>query len=354
MKQELNTRSINNVRGNILLLISLLMLLTSNVYGAGNLTVTGNIGVGTTTPNSKLDVVGTSTFDKIVETNGYIDIAKGIMPTITAGALYYGGPTYAGVGSYWLTSTIDSSMTIDTGYTTFSHISGVAFGTSWRTDTSNTPKGYTILTSSDNVNWTPIVTITNNRKASVVHYFNTEDRYVRLAINALNGAQTAIARFQVLAQRNSASHGTSPWVVNSANNTIHANTGNVGIGTSTPGTYKLYVAGDVYTTGVWVSSDNQLKKNVKGIDTPLDKIMKIEGVQYEFKGEAFPDRNPPQGKHFGVIAQQLETVLPEAVKVDANGMRAVAYEEIIPLLVEAIKSQQKEIEELKQARQQNL
>ena len=124
--------------------------------------------------------------------------------------------------------------------------------------------------------------------------------------------------------------------------------GSVGIGTTTPGTYKLSVAGDVYTTGVWISSDGKLKKNVKTIESALDKIVRIDGVQYEFKRDEFEERNLPNGKHFGVVAQQLETVLPEAVKVDNDGIRSVAYTEIIPVLIEAIKAQQKEIELLKQ------
>jgi hypothetical protein len=124
--------------------------------------------------------------------------------------------------------------------------------------------------------------------------------------------------------------------------------GNVGIGTTTPGTYKLNVAGDVYTTGLWISSDAKLKKNVKTIDSALDKVVKMNGVQYEFNRENFVVKNLPQGKHFGVIAQELENVMPEAVKVDEDGTRSVAYAEIIPVLIEAIKAQQKEIELLKQ------
>ena len=49
----------------------------------------------------------------------------------------------------------------------------------------------------------------------------------------------------------------------------------------------------------------------------------------------------------GVIAQEIESILPEAVQTRESGMKAVRYEKIIPLLIEAIKEQQKQINELK-------
>lgn len=126
--------------------------------------------------------------------------------------------------------------------------------------------------------------------------------------------------------------------------------GNVGIGTATPGVYKLYVAGDVYTTGMWVSSDERLKKNITEIDSPLAKILKLKGHKYEFNRNKFAEKNLPEGTHYGVLAQELQEVLPEAVRVDEDGSESVAYSELIPFLIEAIKAQQKEINELKARR----
>jgi hypothetical protein len=123
--------------------------------------------------------------------------------------------------------------------------------------------------------------------------------------------------------------------------------GNVGIGTATPGVYKLYVAGDVYTTGMWVSSDERLKKNITEIDSPLAKILKLKGHKYEFNRDKFEEKNLPEGTHYGVLAQELQEVLPEAVRVDEDGSESVSYSELIPFLIEAIKAQQKEINELK-------
>jgi hypothetical protein len=109
----------------------------------------------------------------------------------------------------------------------------------------------------------------------------------------------------------------------------------------------LYVAGPFYSTNVYQNSDLRLKKNINNIVSAIDKINRLNGVEYEFKREEFADRNLPQGKQYGVIAQQVEEVLPEAVKSDDEGIKSVAYAQLIPVLIEAIKAQQKEIDELK-------
>ncbi|NOZ63174.1 MAG: tail fiber domain-containing protein [Calditrichaeota bacterium] len=117
-------------------------------------------------------------------------------------------------------------------------------------------------------------------------------------------------------------------------------------GTGTSATYALYVHGSVYATGGYYSSDIKLKKNIADIKNPLKKLLNIKGVSYNWKTLEYKDRELPEGKHFGVISQELEKVFPEMVKTDENGEKGVAYNEIIPVLIEAIKQQQKMIEAL--------
>jgi hypothetical protein len=123
--------------------------------------------------------------------------------------------------------------------------------------------------------------------------------------------------------------------------------GGVGIGTTNPGTYKLYVAGAAYSTGGWQSSDLRFKKNIETIDSPIEKIMNIKGVSFEWKTSEYKDKGLPEGRHYGVIAQEVEKVLPEIVKEGPNGEKAVSYIELIPILTEAIKEQQKQIDSLR-------
>ncbi len=124
---------------------------------------------------------------------------------------------------------------------------------------------------------------------------------------------------------------------------IIKNNGNVGIGTTNPGTYKLYVAGSAYATGTWQSSDISFKKDIKAIESPLDKILNIKGVSYSWKTNEYKEKGFDDGRHYGVIGQEIEKVMPEIVKEDPEGYKGVAYTELIPILIEAVKEQQKVI-----------
>jgi hypothetical protein len=118
-------------------------------------------------------------------------------------------------------------------------------------------------------------------------------------------------------------------------------TGNVGIKTSSI-SYALDVSGDIRATGdVIAYSDARVKENVKTIEAPLDLVTKLRGVTYT--------RNDSEDKSrkVGVIAQEVLPILPEVVQQDDNGNYSVAYGNMVGVLIEAIKEQQKQIDELK-------
>jgi hypothetical protein len=94
------------------------------------------------------------------------------------------------------------------------------------------------------------------------------------------------------------------------------------------------------------SSDKRWKKNIKNINSPLEKLSQINGVEFDWIEDEPVHGN--KGHDIGVIAQEVEQVLPEIVQTRESGMKAVQYDKIIPLLVECIKDQQKQIDELKQ------
>jgi hypothetical protein len=83
-------------------------------------------------------------------------------------------------------------------------------------------------------------------------------------------------------------------------------------------------------------------------------VLDITGISYEWKTDDYKDKGFPGGRHYGVIAQEVEKVLPEVVNTGSDGTKAVAYTELIPVLIEAVKEQQKLIEkqqaELKEIR----
>ena len=94
------------------------------------------------------------------------------------------------------------------------------------------------------------------------------------------------------------------------------------------------------------SSDIRFKKNTTPIQDALFKIQQLQGIEFDW----IPDEENHgyEGHDVGVIAQEVEKVLPEVVKTRDSGYKAVKYEKMIPLLIEGIKEQQTQIEELKQ------
>lgn len=100
------------------------------------------------------------------------------------------------------------------------------------------------------------------------------------------------------------------------------------------------------------TSDERLKKYVKNIPNALDKVSQINGVTFQWKktdDEIKQNVHSFEGKDVGVIAQEIEKVLPEVVITRDNGYKAVKYEKIIPLLIESVKELKAEIEELKKS-----
>ena len=105
----------------------------------------------------------------------------------------------------------------------------------------------------------------------------------------------------------------------------------------------LTCTGDVTAN---TSSDRRWKDEIIPIENPIEKIKKLTGNSFVWK-DGFEVYHSNKGLDYGVIAQEVEEVMPEIVIQRDGGYKGVRYEKIIPLLIEAIKEQQKEIEELK-------
>jgi len=97
-------------------------------------------------------------------------------------------------------------------------------------------------------------------------------------------------------------------------------------------TYNLEVSGSIRASSALLSnSDERLKENIYPIDNALSRVGQIEGVYFNWKDKS--------EKQVGVIAQQVEKVLPEVVSEDKNSYLSVDYSKIVPLLIEAINEQ---------------
>ena len=131
-----------------------------------------------------------------------------------------------------------------------------------------------------------------------------------------------------------------------SNNVQH---NSLGIGKAATGTAGEIVATNDITA--FSTSDKRLKQNITNIDTALDKVTKLNGVEFDWRPLSEDERNTIHshtGHDVGVIAQEVEQVLPEAVQTRQNGYKAVDHDKIVPLLIEAIKEQQSQIDQLKQ------
>jgi len=124
--------------------------------------------------------------------------------------------------------------------------------------------------------------------------------------------------------------------------------GYVGMGNSAP-TVRLQVAGDIIANSIAGSSDVRFKTNITPIENPLKKVLQLRGVNFDWNKKSFPDRSFSESRAIGFIAQEVEKVVPEVVQTEktAEGYKAVQYDKVVALLVEAIKEQQKQINSLK-------
>lgn len=149
-----------------------------------------------------------------------------------------------------------------------------------------------------------------------------------------------------------------------------------GIYATSTSNYAGYFVGDVFSSGNYVGSDQKLKQNIKDVTSAMDIINQLHPKLYNFRNDGdYKSMNLPKGIHYGLIAQDVEKVLPNIVrnskfetgmvnppslptgkegtkpatpKSETVDFKAVNYTELIPLLIKGMQEQQKEIDALKQ------
>ena len=94
------------------------------------------------------------------------------------------------------------------------------------------------------------------------------------------------------------------------------------------------------------SSDMTLKENIIAIPNALDKVLSLGGYTFDWKKER-EEEHGYTGSDIGVLAQEVEQVLPSAVRDNCYGNKSVRYEKLIPLLVQSIKELKSELDDLK-------
>ena len=261
----------------------------------------GNVGIGTDNPSDLLHLASTT---------------DDISLSIDAGADRNAGLSFREAGggkwSIWNENTDDSLRiwTVGTGGT------AVAINAAGNVGINTTTPGTELH----------IKQRTNNFNSGVRLESNSNTNYWNQTIGGANGLH---------------------FGYNGADIVYFTSSGDVGIGTTTPGGYKLYVVGNAWTTGTWGSSDARLKKNIDPLENTLERVARLNGVNFEWDIDQYPDRGFEKGRQIGLVAQEVEAVIPELVRTDNDGYKSVSYEKLSAVLVEAVKELKAENEALK-------
>lgn len=108
--------------------------------------------------------------------------------------------------------------------------------------------------------------------------------------------------------------------------------------------HDFHVNGRIKTNAINETSDIRYKKDITEVGDALDKVKRLRGVYYEWRTDEFDHEKFEEGRQIGVIAQEVEKVLPEVVTTNEAGFKSVEYSHMAPLLIEALKEQQDIIE----------
>jgi hypothetical protein len=319
-----------------------------STYERMRINPSGNVGIGTTAPSAKLTV----SYDGI---NNYADIAGGNV-TFTTNTNSATVLTIKGTGTADLLNVLDNTTEV----LTILDGGNVGIGT--------TAPGYKLDVSGN-------ARITTNLGVGTT----PNDNY---AINAAGGTYGIWATGSTMGGRFVDSNGTSTtyaayggWGIYTVQNGYFG--GNVGIGTTDPGSYKLNVNGNTYmggtvtfatnivtgpyyacvdsngTIGAYTScssSDARLKTNIDDISHQRDvlsDLQQLRGVYYNWDSENPANKGKGLRREVGMIAQEVEKVLPELVSMGTDGYRTLNYHQYTGFLTEVAKAQQTQIVSLK-------
>jgi hypothetical protein len=301
-------------------LMAFLLVVPASAYAIG--TADGTVPVGTTTTSSTLGVygnvsIGTSYTGTAAPTNGAIiqgNVAIGSTAAANALDVYTGG---IHIGDNTPGSTANALYAV----------SGALY---WNGSSVGSVSGWS--TSGNNYTTGSLTIGTSTAGASAGYIYFTASGQTG-TWGTIFGSNTTGNPLNVLA-------GTGHDLVLGANNTeymrILSSNGNVGIMTTTPA-YPMDVNGAAKATSWSGCSDIRWKKDITPIPDSLDKVQKLHGVTFLWRTDEFPERNFEKGRQLGMIAQDVEEILPEVVTTDNQGYKSVEYGKISALLIEAVK-----------------
>jgi hypothetical protein len=347
------------------------LLTTSNVTH-NNVTVSGNLTVNgtTTTVNSTTVAIA----DSVIELNyGGSAVRAGILTKDATGTLTSGSLLWDGTNDYWVAGASGSELpvvtttatqtltnkTIAAGSNTISGltnsnlsgtagitnanlanstISGIALGSNLATLTIGTGLSGTSYNGSTGV------TIANTGVTSNVAGSGISVSGATGAVTITNSGVRSIAAGTGVSVSATTGDSCSISIGQAVATSSNVQFNSLGIGMAASATAgRIDATNDIVA---YSSSDRRFKENITPIESPLSKILKIGGYTYDWKEENKIEHGY-EGNDVGVIAQEIEEVLPQLVQTRESGYKAVKYDKLVALLIEGIKEQQTQIEELR-------
>ncbi|KKS25990.1 MAG: hypothetical protein UU87_C0005G0017, partial [Parcubacteria group bacterium GW2011_GWA2_42_11] len=277
--------------------------------------IEGNVGIGTTTPQWKLQIAGSTPSialtDMAVGSNGHW------LMTSSGGNFYIGTSSTSYITSSPSALTITNAGYVGIGTTTpMSALSIKSTTANQLTIAYSDAKYGTIGTDSSG-----LMTIAGNQGAG-------GNVYVDTGSNFGIGTSTPASALSIMAGASA-----SPlYIVNSSNAVLaYMNSaGELGIAMTNP-SVELDVTGDIeYTGTITDASDERLKENITSLNGSLDKIMQLDSVSFNMIGDT--------RTHLGFIAQNVQTVFPETVSIidPINGYLGVDYTQLIAPTIKAL------------------
>lgn len=343
---------------------------TSTTTGASN-TIVGYQSLFSNTTGGANTAIGDRALYS--NTSGKANLAAG------QGALYFnttGGNNVAlGHTALNVNTTGNNNVAVGSGAlkanTTGSESTAVGLNSSWKntTGTANTSFGFGALLNNTTglnntaIGWRAVQGITTGSNNTALGNF--------AGTNLTTGSNNIIIGYSVntptATSSNTLNIGNLVFGINLDGTGPALSTGNIGIGTTNPA-FKFEVAGNIgpsidssgsgvgynigssskrYDTvyasnGTINTSDQRLKTNITNLNYGLDALMQLQPVSFNWTS------NPSSGTKLGLIAQQVQKVIPEVVKVgdDENHTLGIYYSDLIPVTIKGIQEQQGRIQEL--------
>lgn len=318
----------------------------------------GNVGIGYTSPNEKLEVKGKVRADGFVLSNGKVirsaDIDANYCFAVGESLMSNKGGKYNfAVGERCLVNNISGSYNIAFGYESLArNIDGshnIAMGegvlTGLAKGGNNIAFGKNALSGIGFANYNIAI------GESVLAACKEGDHNIALGYHA--GLETEHGSRNIFIGYEAGRYASGDDILFIGNDPKQALIygdlmGNhLGINAPWMDKFALNVGGDAIANH-WISgSDVRWKTNVNDIDNAMAIINQMRGVRFEWKIAEFPNKAFSEGIEVGLIAQEVETVVPEVVYTNSEGYKSVDYSKLVSVLIQAVKEQQVEIEALK-------